>query len=277
MTADHALGRKNNGLMFFFDEKSNETGSASRSKAKITDSLESLKKRKAQESESCTDESDSSTLGDNKSDGNGFQATVGCYIVDPECLQEMLDNSAVCKDCHSPLRIVKKVNSRHGLGAKWIFRCTKQTCISQKIRNAVPISEYCRQKYAVNVSSVVAFRSIGKGRAAAKKCLSMLDLSSPVFTWSNYTKQLEAASKELTDVRTKDAVFELKQFKRCVGEVPDCTDDELKCKMVDCAASFDCSWSSRGWSARDGIVAAISEDTGKVLEEVFMTSSCPQM
>ena len=31
----------------FFDEKSNETGSASRSKAKITDSLESLKKKKS--------------------------------------------------------------------------------------------------------------------------------------------------------------------------------------------------------------------------------------
>ena len=80
--------------------------------------MESLKKRKAQESESSTDESDSSTLGDNESDGNGFQATLGRYIVDPECLQEMLDNSAVCKDCHSPLRIVEKANSRHGLGAK---------------------------------------------------------------------------------------------------------------------------------------------------------------
>ena len=64
----------------------------------------------------------------------------------------------------------------------------------------------------------------------------------------------------------EDAVFELKKLKRCIGEVPDCTDDQLKSEIVDCAASFDASWNSRGWSARDGVVAAISDDTGKVLD-----------
>lgn len=36
------------------------------------------------------------------------------------------------------------------------------------------------------------------------------------------------------------------------------------------------SWSSKGWSARDGVVAAISADTGKVLDVRFKTNSCPQ-
>ena len=35
-------------------------------------------------------------------------------------------------------------------------------------------------------------------------------------------------------------------------------------KVVNVDASFACSWSSRGWSARDGLVAAVSEDTGKL-------------
>jgi hypothetical protein len=48
----------------------------------------------------------------------------------------------------------------------------------------------------------------------------------------------------------------------------------LKNKTVDVGASFDCAWSSRGWSARDGVVAAISEDTGRVLDVVYMTRSC---
>jgi thiol-disulfide isomerase/thioredoxin len=103
----------------------------------------------------------------------------------------------------------------------------------------------------------------------------MMDLSSPVFTWSKYTKELETKSKELTDISMEDAVLELRNFKRCIGEIPDCMDDQLKTKMVDCATSFDCSWSSRGWSARNGVVVAVSEDTGKVIDVVFMTSSCP--
>ena len=52
------------------------------------------------------------------------------------------------------------------------------------------------------------------------------------------------------------------------------SDEELQEKVVDVAASFDCSWSSRGWSARNGVVAVISEDTGKVLDAVYITHSC---
>lgn len=250
----------------------NNDESCSQSESKLTESMESLRKRKAAEpdSESFSD-SDSSS----GSESTTFQPTVGRYIVDPECVQVMLDNSAVCKFCHSPLHILEKAKSRQGLGAKWIFCCTSETCVSHKTRASVPISECSGQKYTVNACSVAAFRAIGKGRAAAEKCLSMMDLSSPIFTWSKYTKELETKSKELTEVRMKDAVFELRKFKRCIGEIPDCTDDQLKNKMVDCAASFDGSCSSRGWSARDGVVAAISEDTGKVLDVVFMTSSCP--
>ena len=165
----------------FLDEKSNETGNASRSKAKITDSLESLKKRKAQESES---------LPMNRI--HRRWATTNLMAMASKQLWDVtLSILNVCKNCltiqqfvriaTAQLRIVEKANSRYGLGAKWVFRCTKQTCISQKIRNAVPISEYSGQKYAVNVSSVVAFQSIGKGRAAAEKCLSILFLFFDIF------------------------------------------------------------------------------------------------
>ena len=50
----------------------------------------------------------------------------------------------------------------------------------------------------------------------------------------------------------------------------------MKKKVVDVGASFECAWSSRGWSARDGVVTAISEDTGRVLDVVYMTRSCSQ-
>ena len=82
--------------------------------------------------------------------------------------------------------------------------------------------------------------------------------------------------KDLTEIDFNQAASQLKQLKRTVGEIADCTDEELAEKVVDVGASFNCSWSSRGWSARDGLVAAVSEDTGKVLDVVYMTRECKQ-
>ena len=62
---------------------------------------------------------------------------------------------------------------------------------------------------------------------------------------------------------------------RDAENVQQCTDEELKQKVVDAGVSFDCSWGSRGLSARDGIVASVSEDTGKVLDITYKIKSCP--
>ena len=49
-------------------------------------------------------------------------------------------------------------------------------------------------------------------------------------------------------------------------------DDEA----IDVATSFDGSWSSRGHSARDCVVAAVAEETGQVIDAVFLSKGCPQ-
>ena len=85
-------------------------GSCSRrSEAKLNESMKSLNKREARESgseslsnlESCNSDIDACEY-------DGFQLTVGHYFVEPERLQEMVDNSAVCKECHCLLSILKK-------------------------------------------------------------------------------------------------------------------------------------------------------------------------
>lgn len=52
------------------------------------------------------------------------------------------------------------------------------------------------------------------------------------------------------------------------------SDQELRELVVEAEVSIDGSRSSRGWSARDGIVAAVSVDTGKVLDVVHLTNPC---
>ena len=110
---------------------------------------------------------------------------------------------------------------------------------------------------------------------AAQKFTSIMNFSSPIYSWPAYTKLIDEKAAELVEQNYQEAVWELKKFKRAVGHVPDCSEAELKQRTVDVAASFDCSWSSQGWSARDGVVAAVSEETGKVLDAVFMSKECP--
>lgn len=76
------------------------------------------------EDESC-DSDDSVTL-----DPEMCKTPRGNYILNANCLQALLDNSAVCKDCSGPLKIKEKIGSRHGWGSKWSFRCSNSFCIS---------------------------------------------------------------------------------------------------------------------------------------------------
>ena len=44
--------------------------------------------------------------------------------------------------------------------------------------------------------------------------------------------------------------------------------------IVDVPTCFDGSWSTRGWVAKKGIVAAIAENTGQVIDVVYKVNSC---
>ena len=39
--------------------------------------------------------------------------------------------------------------------------------------------------------------------------------------------------------------------------------------------SFDCSWNTRRWQGKEGVIAAISEGTGKIVYVFHKTLSCP--
>ncbi len=88
--------------------------------------------------------------------------------------------------------------------------------------------------------------AIGKGRTAAEKCFTILDIPSPVYTWDKHTKLVGDKLEVLTGNSMKDAVLEVKQFMRDCGKLPECPDEELYQQLVNVGTSFDCSWSSRG-------------------------------
>ena len=113
--------------------------------------------------------------------------------------------------------------------------------------------------------STLTFQAIGRGQLAAAKTFSILGLPKPSskLVWCEIAKIIADACSELVREKLKHSARELKELVE--------TDDEGYCTT---AVSFDGSWCSCGWSARDGVVAGISLKTGKVLDVIHLSSSC---
>lgn len=83
---------------------------------------------------------------------------------------------------------------------------------------------------------------------------------------------LEKAAGELWDKELSNAAKEVREFKFANGLIS--TAERQEDKLSNVGVSIDGSWSSRGWTTRDGVVAVVSIDTGKVLHAVYLSSSC---
>lgn len=110
--------------------------------------------------------------------------------------------------------------------------------------------------------------AIGRGQSAAEKLFSIMGLFSPVnhSRWAEHTKVIEEKVKELTQEELSEAALEVKESLQ---------EDQSKPYAV-AGMPFDGSWCSRGWSATDACVTAISVDTGKVVDIIHMNSSCSE-
>lgn len=132
----------------------------------------------------------------------------------------------------------------------------------------------------INRGLVLGLRLIGRGHSAAERLVSVLNLPSPVgrALWSSHRKALLKAANKFLDTELLNAALEVKRFKIANGslavEGTERSDQELRELVVEAGFSIDGSWSSRGWSARDGVVTAVSVDTGKVIAIVILFCNC---
>lgn len=69
-----------------------------------------------------------------------------------------------------------------------------------------------------------------------------------------------------------NAAKEMREFKFVNGLIA--TAERQEDKIINVGVSIDGSWTSRRWTARDGVVAVVSIDTGKVLDVVYLSNSC---
>ena len=204
-----------------------------------------------------------------------WQKLAGRTIVAGDRLQENLLKSVSCRFCHADVTLLENVSSRSGLGSCWIVSCGNEDCPSRST-NAAFNTTPRGKGFEINRASVLGFRAIGRGHAGASKTLSFLGLK-PIdkHYWSENAKKIEAEAKNLLENELNRAAFEVKE-RTFALDLLDCTREQLGEVVVDCGVTIDASWCSRGWSATDAVIAAISVDTGKVVDVVHMSSSCTE-
>ena len=102
-----------------------------------------------------------------------WQKIHGHAIVAGERLQEKINESVTCRFCQGSVQLVENLGSKSGLGSVWMFQCQNESCPSQECNLPFPTTEKSRA-FAINRASVLGFRAIGGGHAAASKVFSFL-------------------------------------------------------------------------------------------------------
>lgn len=184
-------------------------------------------------------------------------------IIDVACVDNLLGKIAVCKFCHSSLKLSRK--SVVGLVTELKVTCTNCAAensavncsqIENNIENGSMISIY-----DLNVRLVYGMRIIGKGYTAAKTLCGVMNLPNPPTAYSCHENVLAKACESVCVHSMKVAVEE------AVHENDNPQERDL------CVA-VDGSWQKRGHVSLNGIVSVTSVDTGKVLDIYAMSKFC---
>ena len=200
-------------------------------------------------------------------------------VVDRQNLNLQFERNALCRFCRGESISIQEVE-KVGLGAVWSFHCKNPECSSHVLDNSFHTTPKRNRFYDLNRGLVLGLRMVGRGYSAAQKLLSILNLSSPVnkAPWAAHTKTIEDTARSILEQELASAALEVKRLKLANGDITpvdnNATDEQLREVVAEAGVSIDGSWSSRGWSARDGVVAVISIDTGKILDVVHLSNQC---
>ena len=124
-------------------------------------------------------------------------------IMDLSLLNNALSERACCKNCGNTLKVICKEHQESGLGKNLKLCCISDNCKDNEFTNTEKDGQY----FKINRTSVLAFRTIGKGRSAAEKFLAVMNLGSPVSkpSWKNHSDVLLEIASEISKENMNEA------------------------------------------------------------------------
>ena len=136
--------------------------------------------------------------------------------MDLSLLNNALSERACCKNCGNTLKVICKEHQESGLRKNLKLCCITDNCKDNEFTN----TEKDGQHFKINRTSVLAFRTIGKGRSAAEKFLAVMNLGSPVSkpSWKNHSDVLLEIASEISKEDMNEAGKEV--YALASGELP---------------------------------------------------------
>lgn len=112
----------------------------------------------------------------------------------------------------------------------------------------------------VNIRAVYGCRAIGVGHKQLQKLCGYLDMPEPMSNdkYDNISNHIKDAARVVAERSMSDAANEIRG------------DNET----ADASVSVDGTWQRKGFTSTNGVITAISVDTGKVLDVSILSKSC---
>ncbi|XP_065641660.1 uncharacterized protein LOC136073639 [Hydra vulgaris] len=200
----------------------------------------------------------------------------GNRIVDMELLAETF-RILLCPECsHNSVKLNQK--QKLGIAFELELKCTMcgwfKLFWTSKKRSKT-------KSFDINSRMFYSIRRIGKGYQSLKLFLTLLNHPPPMTekSYNNIASNYQVVIKKVAKNIMHQAVKEIRTLKKLDPIVRQQQSilphlDSQADILCDAGVSVDGTWQRRGFSSNNGIVAAISIDTGRVLDIEVMSKYC---
>ena len=186
----------------------------------------------------------------------------GYRLINMEMLANLF-SPLTCQNCHESdcLQMEEDADKKKGLATFISIKCCycdyqNDTYTSKSV--AVMEKSNGMKTFDVNIRTVYAMRSIGVGYVGLEKICGLLDMPKPMTpkSFDNLANRIREAVKVIAERIMVDGAEKLREVSNDVG------------------VSFDGTWQKRGFSSLNGVVAAISITSGKVIDTEVVSRFC---
>ena len=209
------------------------------------------------------DNTSSLASGSAKNGQNTLPSPSGYRLIDMAILAKVF-RLVSCPECQdtSSLHLNDIIDKKKGLARLLQLQCI--SCLYTK--TFFTSKELCstkkggRKSFDVNIRTVYACRQIGAGYGQLKKMCTYLNMPSPMLSknFVKITNKLRISAKEVAE-RSMEAVA---------------TKLRGKASTADVGVSVDGTWQRKGYASMNGIITAISIESGKVLDTAILSKNC---
>ena len=192
----------------------------------------------------------------------------GYRLIDMEILINVF-KELVYPSCNiENLLLEENTCAKKGLSAKLVLKCS---CGYEKdfyTSGERTSSDRGVKGHDVNSRIVYTMRTIGHGYTGLEKFTTLMNMPKPMttHTYNNIVDKMVIAATDVAKESMSDTVTELKG----IHSIP----SSASVQTIDVGVSVNGTWQRRGFSSNNGVVTAISIDTGKVVAVEIMSKTC---